>query len=60
MSQAARTCRVRVAFEPNRFAAEQLITAYEQLKPTTSHRAAPEVVAPQIAPRRAAVTGGRR
>ena len=60
MSQAARTWRVRVAFEPNRFAAEQLITAYEHLKPTIAHRAAPDAVAPLIAPHRAAVTGGTR
>jgi hypothetical protein len=60
MSQAARTWRVRVAFEPNRFAAEPLITAYEQLKPTKSHRAEPDVVAPPVARRRVAVTGGRR
>jgi len=60
MSQAARTWRVRVAFEPNRFAAEQLITAYEQLKPTRSHRAEPDVVAPPVAPRRTTVTGGTR
>ena len=26
--------QVRLAFEPNRFAAEQLIEVYEQLKPT--------------------------
>jgi len=60
MSQAARTWRVRVAFEPNRFAAEQLVTAYEQLKPTKSHRTEPDVVAPPVAPRRTTVTGGTR
>jgi hypothetical protein len=60
MSQPTRAWRVRVAFEPNRFAAEQLITAYEYLKPTTSRRAEPDVVAPPVAPRRATVTGGIR
>ena len=28
--------RVRLAFEPNRFAAEQLVEVYEQLKPMDS------------------------
>ena len=28
--------RVRLAFEPNRFAAEQLVEIYEQLKPMES------------------------
>ena len=60
MSQPTRAWQVRVAFEPNRFAAEQLITAYEQLKPTTSRRAEPEVAAPPVVARRTTVTGGRR
>ncbi|WP_295438767.1 hypothetical protein [uncultured Thiodictyon sp.] len=60
MSQAPRSWRVRVAFEPNRFAAEQLITVYEQLKPTKSHRAGSDVAAPPIAPQRATVMGGTR
>ena len=28
---------IRLAFEPNRFATEQLVKAYEELKPLESH-----------------------
>ena len=60
MSQPTRARRVRVTFEPNRFAAEQLVTAYEHLKPTKSRRAEPHGVAPPVVQRRATVTGGTR
>jgi hypothetical protein len=33
MSQALRQWRIRVVFEPNRFAAEHLSDVYQQLKP---------------------------
>jgi hypothetical protein len=32
--QPARSLRIRLAFEPNRFSCEQLERVYEQLKPT--------------------------
>jgi hypothetical protein len=60
MSQPERPLRVRVDFEPNRFAGEQLIAAYERLKSTESRRAAPEVAAAPAAATRARVAGSTR
>jgi hypothetical protein len=60
MSQLERTLRVRVDFEPNRFAGEQLIAAYERLKPTESRRAVADVAAAPVAKRRARVAGSAR
>lgn len=60
MSRPERTLRVRVDFEPNRFADERLIAAYERLKPTESRRAAPDVAAAPAAKTPARVAGGGR
>jgi hypothetical protein len=53
--------RVRLAFEPNRYAGEQLQKAYEQLSPIDSRAttAQPSAVRP-VATRRAAIKRGKR
>jgi hypothetical protein len=58
MTRQPRNWRIRLAFEPNRFAGEQLEKVYEQLRPTQARiTSAPSV--PTAIKRRAARRGGR-
>lgn len=60
MTRPPRPWRVRLAFEPNRFSAEQLVRVYEQLKPTDARAAsAPSLTKPAATKRAAAKRGGR-
>jgi hypothetical protein len=51
--------RVRLAFEPNRFAAEQLAKVYEQLKPMESRKKPQRAVAKASGKQRTVPQGGR-
>jgi hypothetical protein len=51
--------RLRLAFEPNRFAAEQLVKVYEQLKPMESGKKPQRAVAKASGQQQAAAKGGR-
>ena len=61
MSQRSRHWRVRVVFEPNRFADEHLSRVYQQLKPAESGvQAAPTRVPAKAAGKRAVKPGAQR
>ncbi len=61
MTERRRIWRIRLAFEPNRFASEQLAKVYEQLKPTDSHAAPTESLrAPGAKTKRSATKRGGR
>ena len=49
--------RVRLSFEPNRFAAEQLVEVYEQLKPLESRTKPTRSVAKPAKKKRASAKG---
>lgn len=51
---------VRLAFEPNRYAGEQLQKAYEQLSPIDSRATAQPSAVQPVATRRAAIKRGKR
>jgi hypothetical protein len=60
MTARHRPWHLRVAFEPNRFSSAQLITVYEQLKPTKSRTTATESLRrPERAKRPGARRGGQ-
>jgi hypothetical protein len=59
MSQPPRLLTVRVAFEPNRFAPENLMTVYEHLKPTASRTAVMPPVPLRAPPQRSHTVGGQ-
>ncbi len=60
MTRQPRNWRVRLAFEPNRFSAEQLERVYEQLKPTGARTtSAPSRSQPAATNRANAKRGGR-
>lgn len=50
--------RVRLAFEPNRFASEQLVKVYEQLKPIESRSAPMQSSPPSASNKRSSAKGG--
>jgi len=52
--------RVRLAFEPNRYAGEQLQKAYEQLSPKDSRATAQSSAVRPEATRRATIKRGKR
>jgi hypothetical protein len=52
--------RVRLAFEPNRYASEQMQKAYEQLSPIDGHATARPPVTGSAATTHAAIKRGRR
>jgi hypothetical protein len=61
MSQAERNWRLRVVFEPNRFADEHLSGVYQQLKPLeAAGKAAPTSAPPKAAGKRAVKPGAQR
>lgn len=51
---------VRLAFEPNRFAGEQLQKTYEQLSPIHARTTSPEPVVKQAPPKRTATRRGKQ
>ena len=51
--------RLRLAFEPNRFAAEQLVKVYEQLKPMESRKKPQRAEAKASGKQQSAAKGGR-
>jgi hypothetical protein len=51
--------RLRLAFEPNRFAAEQLAKVYEQVQPMESRTKPQRAVAKASGKQRAVPKGGR-
>lgn len=51
--------RLRLAFEPNRFAAEQLVKVYEQLKPMESRKKPERAVAKASRKQQDTAKGGR-
>jgi hypothetical protein len=51
---------VRLAFEPNRFASEQLQKTYEQLRPIQARTTAQAPGAKHVSPKRTATTRGKR
>jgi hypothetical protein len=50
--------RLRLAFEPNRFAAEQLVKVYEQLKPMESRKKPQRAEAKASGKQQSAAKGG--
>jgi hypothetical protein len=58
MTRQPRNWRIRLAFEPNRFAGEQLERAYEQLRPTQALTTSVSSL-PTAIKRRATKRGGR-
>jgi hypothetical protein len=50
--------RLRLAFEPNRFAAEQLVKVYEHLKPMESRQKPQRTVAKARGKQQSAAKGG--
>jgi hypothetical protein len=52
--------QVRLAFEPNRFAGEQLQKTYEQLSPIHARATSPERVLKQASPKRTATRRGKQ
>ncbi len=50
--------RVRLAFEPNRFASEQLVKVYERLKPIESRPAPTRSSSKSASSKRSSAKGG--
>jgi hypothetical protein len=51
--------QLRLAFEPNRFAADQLVKGYEQLKPMESRKKLQRAVAKARRKQQSVAKGGR-
>jgi hypothetical protein len=60
MTRQSRSWRVRLAFEPNRFSAEQLERVYEQLKPTGARTTSAPSISQPAATKRANTKRGER
>ena len=60
MTKRQRTWRLRVAFEPNRFAFEQLVKVYEQLEPMRARTRQAAPVRKTTVTKRSTVKGGEQ
>jgi hypothetical protein len=60
MTKRQRTWRLRVAFEPNRFASEQLVKVYEQLEPMRARTTQAAPVRKTAVTKRSTVKGGEQ
>lgn len=60
MTQGRKNWRVRHAFEPNRYAQEQLQKAYEQISPIEARSTGQQSAAQPVVVRQASIKRGRR
>ena len=60
MTRGRKKWRVRLAFEPNRYAQEQLQKAYEQISPIEARATAQPSTTRPAAPMQATIKRGRR